>query len=63
MWTDEAFAGFAAQPGVGTFLIIKKGCKPGVEFSEPEMVRGCNSGRFLSFYRPHSCTFDVVNRP
>ena len=28
VWTDEAFARFAQMPGVGVFLIIKKGCNP-----------------------------------
>jgi len=30
VWTDAAFANFSKLPGVGLFLIIKKGCNPKV---------------------------------
>jgi len=35
VWTDAAFANFSKLPGVGLFLIIKKGCNPKVRVSVP----------------------------
>ena len=32
VWTDAAFGAFAKLPGVGLFLIIKKGCNPTVSY-------------------------------